>query len=71
MPWNLRLGRAGLRVYRANLAVDFRAGCGGFAATAQLPAKSSNKPGCHGFNALCSSRKKSAFVLPTRSDLIV
>ena len=32
------------------------------AATAQLSGRSSNKPGCHAFNARCSSRKKSAFV---------
>ena len=34
--------------------------------TAQLPAKSSNSPGWNGSNARCSSRKKSAFVLPAR-----
>ena len=37
----------------------------------QLSGRSSNNPICNGCNARCSSRKKSAFVLPTRSDLIV
>ena len=36
------------------------------AATAQLSGRSSNRPGWNGFNARCSSRKKSAFVLPFR-----
>ena len=36
------------------------------AATAQLSGRSSNRPGWNGSNALCSSRKKSAFVLPFR-----
>ena len=34
-----------------------------FSLATQLSGSPSNNPGCHGFNARCSSRKKSAFVM--------
>ena len=42
-----------------------------FGAAAQISGSASTRPGCHGLNARCSSRKKSAFVLPARFPLSV
>jgi hypothetical protein len=40
----------------------------GIGARLNSPAGSSNNPGRNGFNARCSSRKNSAFVLPTSAS---